>query len=445
MSVVKLQQSISESQSRGDISASFRLLHPRALLVARDGSAAAIGREFAAAIAGSDPDALAAAALRELACARCTPEAPAPRALRDGRGQPLRASIMSGALTLDFAAAVRLAPRAEAAMENTLAADLIQHFDSAAMLLDGDGFVVGASPALIRGLALACTSELQGAPFAALLGCLGEADAAEKLLSGCRSERTALWLRCADGRQRRALLRAQPLGREGHSARALFCEFEDRAPAALDALAHDLRSPLSAVLGFARLAREDLASGTTTRAAHLIARIEQSASTLDGILRSALTPMHGFENADISQVLEQIRAERKQEFERRGIRLLAPDDPPMLACRRAELYRLLSNLVGNAVDHMGDAVPPEICVSVACSGEMATLRVRDNGVGIAPELHERIFEADHSGCVHDERARHRGLGLAIVRQLAASWRGHAWVESARGDGATFLVTIPLAR
>jgi signal transduction histidine kinase len=105
----------------------------------------------------------------------------------------------------------------------------------------------------------------------------------------------------------------------------------------------------------------------------------------------------------------------------------------------------LSNLVGNAVDHMGDALAPEIAVSVACSGELATLRVRDNGVGIAPELHERIFEVDHSAVARNERACHRGLGLAIVRELAEGWRGRAWVESARGGGAAFFVTIPVAR
>lgn len=439
------QQSLLKDGSADDLSSWFGRLHPRALLVGRDGSVAAIGSEFASALSGADPDALASAALHALTRGSNAGRTRAPLDFRDNRGGPLFASAIARALTHDFAATVRMSPVHDRQLDDSLAGELLGFVDAQVALLDADGFFLGASPALVRGLALACASELRGAPLAALIGSSGEADAAQKLLSGRDSERTALWLRCAGGQQRRALIRVQPLAGDRPAAHALCIEWEDRAPAPLEALAHDLRSPLSAVLGFARLAREDLASGAPARAASLIARIEQSASTIDEMLRGALTPMRGAETADVSQVLEQVRSERKRELERRGIRLLSPEDPPVLACRPSELYRLLSNLVGNAIDHMGEALAPEIAVSVACSGELATLRVRDNGVGIAPELHERIFELDHSAAARDERALHRGLGLAIVRELAVGWRGRAWVESARGAGAAFFVTIPVAR
>ncbi len=439
------QQSLLKDGSDGDLSSWFARLHPRALLVGRDGSVAAIGSEFAAALSGADPDALASAALHALARGPNAARARAPLDIQDNRVGPLFASAIARALTHDFGATIRMSPVHDRQLDDSLTGELLGFVDAQVALLDADGFFLGASAALVRGLALECASELRGAPLAALIGSSGEADTAQKLLSGRYSERTALWLQCAGGQQRRAFIRVQPLSGDRPAAHALCVEWEDRAPAPLEALAHDLRSPLSAVLGFARLAREDLASGAPARAANLIARIEQSASTIDAMLCSALTPEREAETADVSQVLGQIRSERKRELERRGIRLLSPEDPPLLACRPSELYRLLSNLVGNAIDHMGDALAPEVAVSVECSGELATLRVRDNGVGIAPELHERIFELDHSAGARDERARHRGLGLAIVRELAAGWRGRAWVESARGAGAAFFVTIPVAR
>jgi signal transduction histidine kinase len=105
---------------------------------------------------------------------------------------------------------------------------------------------------------------------------------------------------------------------------------------------------------------------------------------------------------------------------------------------------VLSNLIGNALDHMGDPIDAAIRVSVECSGDLATLSVRDNGAGIARDECERVFVAGHS-CAHDGSARPRGLGLAIVRDLAASWGGHAWAESAPGNGAAVHVTIPVAR
>ena len=217
-------------------------------------------------------------------------------------------------------------------------------------------------------------------------------------------------------------------------------------PSPVAALAHDLRSPLSAVLGFARLAREDLAEGNTARAALLIDRIERSASTLEEILRAALGGSSCAHTADLASVLEQIRAERKGELEEREIQLTTPEDPPVLSVRRADLYRLASNLVGNAIDHMGATRHARIAVSIACQGELATLRISDNGVGISPERREFVFAPARTRCDDDDDAGcHRGLGLAIVRQLAASWGGTAWVESPPQPGATLCVTIPVAR
>ncbi len=211
------------------------------------------------------------------------------------------------------------------------------------------------------------------------------------------------------------------------------------------ALVHDLRSPLSAVLGFARLAREDLAAGDSARAALLIQRLERSALTLDAILQSALEPSRTSHPANLASVVEQIRAERKCELEARGIRLQAPEDAPALAVRSADLYRLLSNLIGNAIDHMGKTPSATIAVSIVAGGERALLRVCDNGVGIAPDRREIVFDAAHSACGDDDAHRHCGLGLAIVRQLAASWGGRAWVDGTPLPGTTLCVTIPVAR
>jgi signal transduction histidine kinase len=220
-----------------------------------------------------------------------------------------------------------------------------------------------------------------------------------------------------------------------------------RADAALcpsAALAHDLRSPLAAVLGFARLAREELAAGDSAQAARLIERVERSGATLETILRSALDASPRGAVTQLGPVLEQVHAERKCELERRGIRWLAPAEAPPLAVRHADLYRLLGNLVGNALDHMGDARDGAIAVTITCHRGTATLRVLDNGVGIPPDQRERVFDVDHSRNRSERSRARRGLGLAIVRQLAAGWGGRAWVEASPLPGATLCVTIPVA-
>jgi signal transduction histidine kinase len=212
------------------------------------------------------------------------------------------------------------------------------------------------------------------------------------------------------------------------------------------ALAHDFRSPLAAVLGFVRLAKEDLQAGEVDHATTLLGRIERSASTLEAMLDSVLgSPRTPGAQADLCGVLEQVRAERKRDLERRRIRLLGPEETPLLSVGQADLYRLVSNLVGNAIDHMGNARDAAIRVSLCGGSRHATLRVSDNGVGIPAERREHVFDVAHSRCRSGDTERHRGFGLAIVRELASSWGGRAWVETSPEPGATLCVTIPVAR
>lgn len=230
-----------------------------------------------------------------------------------------------------------------------------------------------------------------------------------------------------------------------HAPPASLAEDSAREVPEAAALAHDLRSPLSAVIGFARLAREDLAAGEPARAALLIERIERSALMLDAILRRVLEPAEVAPVADLCRVLAQVRAERKRDLERRAIRLDGPsaEAPPLAVCP-ADLYRLVSNLVGNAIEHMGDVEGATIEVAVACRDDVALLRVRDNGVGFSREDGERSFDPARALC-EEASSGPRGLGLAIVRELAEGWGGSAWVDATQRVGAVICVTIPVAR
>jgi signal transduction histidine kinase len=213
----------------------------------------------------------------------------------------------------------------------------------------------------------------------------------------------------------------------------------------LAALVHDLRSPLAALLGFARLAGEDMRSGDLARAALALDRVERSASMLEAVLAAAQRRGSSTPRADLARVVDQIAAERKGDLERLGIRLLAPTRVPPLAIAEADLYRLLGNLIGNAIDHMGETREAAIHVSLRCDGVLATIQVSDNGSGIPLDSRERVFEVAHT-CRGDAAvAREHGLGLAIVRALAARWGGRAWVEPARAPGATLCVSLPVAR
>jgi signal transduction histidine kinase len=112
--------------------------------------------------------------------------------------------------------------------------------------------------------------------------------------------------------------------------------------------------------------------------------------------------------------------------------LLAYVDPQRMA-------QVITNLVGNAINYTSEG--GQIAVELETEGRRAVLRVRDTGIGIAPEMVEHIFEPFFRA---EERvAIGTGLGLTIAREIVLLHGGEIDVESEVGQGSTFIVKIDL--
>jgi PAS domain S-box-containing protein len=213
------------------------------------------------------------------------------------------------------------------------------------------------------------------------------------------------------------------------------------------ALAHDLRSPLVSVLGFSRLLREDFGAAIGERGAHFLDRITEAGRTMENLIRDLLDFArigHAGERrilVDPREVLLQLRGELKPRLEQQSVELLIPEHPPLLCCDRTRLYQLFSNLIGNALDHMGSRDEAAVAVEVRETNEWHQIVVRDNGRGIVASEQERIFEMFHS-VTHPGGRKGTGIGLAIVKKIAELHGGHAFVESTPGEGAAFHVQLP---
>lgn len=212
-------------------------------------------------------------------------------------------------------------------------------------------------------------------------------------------------------------------------------------------VAHDLRAPLTSVLGFARLLRDDFAGALGEEGLRFLGRIEQAGTTMEALI-SDLLDLSRIGRVDEPEtlvdpkaVIQQVLSDHKAAIDALDAEIEYPTHPPMLRCNRTRAYQLLSNLIGNALHHMGPVDAPRIEIGVDESDGMTHLRVRDNGAGIPASDHERIFELFHSGARRDDGRRSTGLGLAIVRRIATRHGGRAWVESPPGEGATFHVTL----
>jgi signal transduction histidine kinase len=114
-------------------------------------------------------------------------------------------------------------------------------------------------------------------------------------------------------------------------------------------------------------------------------------------------------------------------------------DLPMLHTERVPLQQVLMNLIGNAIKYNAGR---ELRVEVGSrAAAVPTFYVKDNGVGIAPEFHERIWTLFQTLDARD-KVESTGIGLAVVRKTVEGRGGKAWVESAAGAGATFWFTWP---
>jgi PAS domain S-box-containing protein len=253
-------------------------------------------------------------------------------------------------------------------------------------------------------------------------------------------------LRLPDGSEAGAvayLRRAAP-----ESSRASLERKNAELEHSLRSVSHDLRSPLVALLGFSKLLRDDYSDQLGEKGSRFLQRIEQAGRTMESLVQDLLELSRvGSSDAhkslvDPSEVLLQLKAELKPRLDENDTRLDWDPDVPLVQCDRTRLYQVLANLVGNALEHMGDVNAPRVVVEFRNLGSHTCITVRDNGRGIDAEHHDRIFEIFQSARTGAEKRRGSGVGLAIVKKIAEAHGGRAWVESELGAGAAFHVTLP---
>lgn len=145
---------------------------------------------------------------------------------------------------------------------------------------------------------------------------------------------------------------------------------------------------------------------------------------------------------DIGPVLSQLRAELKPRLEAQGVKLILPAATHHVYSDPTRLYQIFSNLIGNAILHMGANATANatIRVEVVQKDDFDLLCVQDNGIGIAAADQERIFRP-FQRLENPDRAVTTGMGLAIVQKIAAIHCGRAWVDSQPGHGSTFFVSL----
>jgi light-regulated signal transduction histidine kinase (bacteriophytochrome) len=150
---------------------------------------------------------------------------------------------------------------------------------------------------------------------------------------------------------------------------------------------------------------------------------------------------HDMSPVNVRHVIEDIIAANQVSIKDRNVALSVAVDLPVVRADRSHVEQIFANLIGNAIKFNTSGHPTiEIGVTDASAG-WATFFVKDNGIGIAPEYHERIFGVFQRLHLREEYEG-TGAGLAIVKRAAESLDGAVWVESKPGEGTTFFVRLP---
>ena len=210
----------------------------------------------------------------------------------------------------------------------------------------------------------------------------------------------------------------------------------------LTVAAHELRTPLTTL----RIESQRLARARSEGAPGLLRSVERLCKLIEQLLdvsrlEGGKIPLH-FERADLRAAVQEAAARLRTEAERAGCSLEVRGDVSIQAdFDPLRLEQVVSNLLTNAIKY-GPGKPIE--VTVARDVRNARILVRDHGIGVAKEQQGRIFER-FARAVSVREYGGLGLGLYISRQIAEAHGGSIEVQSAPGEGATFVVEFPLER
>ncbi|KPL82449.1 hypothetical protein SE15_09850 [Thermanaerothrix daxensis] len=213
-------------------------------------------------------------------------------------------------------------------------------------------------------------------------------------------------------------------------------------------VSHDLRSPLTAILGYVELIER--AGPVNELQQEFIRRVQASVQNITHLVDDLVNLGRieaGFdtrkESFSLKQVLDHAIENFKKALERKGHRLVMelPEDLPLFLGNPVQIRQMFEHLLDNAIKY----TPPggKITIHGQVEQEQIILQFCDTGIGIPvsdlPFIFDKFYRASNAGA----EVSGSGLGLAIVKSIVESHQGRIWVESTLGQGTTFTVVLPI--
>lgn len=216
----------------------------------------------------------------------------------------------------------------------------------------------------------------------------------------------------------------------------------------VNTVSHDLRSPLTSVIGYAELVERTGPLNENQR--DFLKRIQDSVQQITdlindlldlGSIEAGLDTRREYVQLEgiLRYTLEMLQGQIKSKQIKVQTDIASPI--PVLRANPTRLRQVLDNVVGNAIKY--SHTNGEVKISVHSEADQIILQVVDQGPGISPSDQPHIFDKFYRGSNISSEIAGSGLGLAIVKTIVESHQGRIWLESTVGKGSSFFIVLPV--
>jgi PAS domain S-box-containing protein len=211
-------------------------------------------------------------------------------------------------------------------------------------------------------------------------------------------------------------------------------------------VSHDLRSPLVTIQGFNGFLKGDIEKGDDEKVKADLRMIEQAVTKMDRLLSETLElsrigrVANPPEDVPFEEIVQEALMQTSQRTKSIGMDVLVANNLPIVHVDRMRIVEAMVNFIENSIKYRGEQQHPRIDIGYRTEAEKTVFFVRDNGMGIDPSQHQKVFELFYKV---NKRSEGTGAGLAIVKRIIEVHGGRIWIESELGKGTSVCFTLPV--
>lgn len=211
-------------------------------------------------------------------------------------------------------------------------------------------------------------------------------------------------------------------------------------------VSHDLRSPLVTIQGFNGFLKGDIEKGDKEKVKVDLRLIEEAVTKMDRLLRETLElsrigrVANPPEDVPFGEIVQEALLQTSQRIKSARMDVLVANDLPVVHVDRMRIVEAMVNFIENSIKYKGEQQNPRIDIGYRTKAKETVFYVRDNGMGIDPSQHQKVFDLFYKV---NNKSEGTGAGLAIVKRIIEVHGGRIWIESELGKGTTVCFTLPV--